>query len=210
MPANEHEGELVAMAIAGDRPALERLLLDYCDRLARHIQQKLPASVRGVLGVEDVLQETFSQVFRDIGRFEPRSAESFFAWLRTVADHRLQDCLKELRRKKRGGDWAQIRKASEPEMSSVIDLVDMLSAREGTASRRIAGREAIQAVQVAIAGLTDDYRTAIRLRYLEGKSLAETAELMARTPAAVRGLLDRAKEKMREALGRASLYLSTR
>jgi RNA polymerase sigma-70 factor (ECF subfamily) len=99
---------------------------------------------------------------------------------------------------------------TDPEASSVADLVEMLSAGDCTASQLVAGREAVRAVQVAMAGLSDDYRQAIRLRYLEGKSLAETAELMDRTPGAVRGLLDRAKDKMREALGRASLYLSTK
>ena len=208
MSANQHDERLVAQAISGDRPALERLLLDHCDRLSRHIEWKLPVSVRGVLGVEDVLQETFSQVFRDIGRFEPRSSESFFAWLRTIADHRLQDCLKALKRKKRGGDRKRIQKVIDPEASSVADLVEMLSAGGPTASQSVAGHEAVRAVQVAIAGLSDDYQQAIRLRYLKGKSLAETAKVMDRTPDAVRGLLDRAKNRLREALGRASLYLS--
>jgi RNA polymerase sigma-70 factor, ECF subfamily len=210
MSANQNDMELVSQAISGDRPALERLLLDRCDRLSRHIERKLPVSVRGMLGVEDVLQETFAQVFRDIGRFEPRSSDSFSAWVRTIADHRLQDCLRELKRKKRGGDRRRIQKATDPEASSVADLVEVLFADGRTASQSVAGHEAVRAVQVAIAGLSDDYRQAIRLRYLEGKSLAETAEVMDRTPGAVRGLLDRAKGKMREALGRASLYFSTK
>ena len=86
----------------------------------------------------------------------------------------------------------------------------MLSDGRRTPGRSIARREAVRAVQVVIAGLPDDYQQAIRLRYFEGKSLAETAAAMDRSPGAVRGLIDRAKEKMRAALGRASLYLSTK
>ncbi len=95
-----------------------------------------------------------------------------------------------------------------PQTGAVPGLDEMLSARDRTPSQSIARREAVGAVQVAIAGLPDDYQQAIRLRYFEGKSLAETAAGMDRTPGAVRGLLDRAKEKMLAALGRASLYLS--
>ena len=208
MSGDELERALIAKAVSGDRPALERLLLDHCDRLSRHIDRKLPRSVRSVLGVEDVLQETFAQAFRDVGGFEPRSSQSFFAWLRTVAEHRLQDALKALGRKKRGGDCRRIGKPPDGRASSVADLVEMLSDRGRTASRSIARREAVGAIQVAIAGLPEDYQQAIRLRYIEGKSLAETAAAMDRTPGAVRGLLDRAKAKMVAALGRASLYLS--
>ena len=104
MSADEIDRELITKAISGDRPALERLLLDHCDRLSRHVDRKLPPSVRSVLGVEDVLQETFAQAFRDVRDFAPRSSECFFAWLRTIAEHRLQDALRALKRKKRGGD----------------------------------------------------------------------------------------------------------
>jgi RNA polymerase sigma-70 factor (ECF subfamily) len=90
----------------------------------------------------------------------------------------------------------------------VVELVDLLSAREHSPSRSIARREAVRAVQVALAGLPEDYQRALRLRYFEGKSLEETARIMMRTTGAVRGLLDRAKEKLLAALGRASLYLS--
>jgi len=208
MSGDELEHALITKAISGDRPALERLLLDHCDRLVRHVDRKLPRSVRSVLGVEDVLQETFAQAFRDIRGFKPRSSESFFAWLRTIAEHRLQDAVRALTRKKRGGDHHRIGKTPDPQAGSVADLVEMLSARGRTPCQSIARREAVGAVQVAMAGLPDDYQQAIRLRYFEGKSLAETAAAMDRTPGAVRGLLDRAKEKMLAALGRASLYLS--
>jgi DNA-directed RNA polymerase specialized sigma24 family protein len=45
-------------------------------------------------------------------------------------------------------------------------------------------------------------------RYVEGKSLAETATAMRRSPAAVRGLVDRAKQSLRKALGRSSRWFA--
>ena len=210
MSGDELDRELITKAVSGDRPALERLLLDHCERLSRHVGRKMPPSVRSVLGVEDVLQETFAQAFRDVRDFEPRSSECFFAWLRIIAEHRLQDAVRALKRKKRGGDLRRVHKATDPRASSVADLAEMLSAGGRTPARSIARREAVRAVQLVIAGLPDDYQQAIRLRYFEGKSLTETAAAMDPSPGAVRGLIDRAKEKMRAALGRASLYLSTK
>ena len=87
-------------------------------------------------------------------------------------------------------------------------MIDVVTGNEHTPSKSLARREAIQAIQIALAGLNEEYRRAVQLRYFEGRSLEETANLMGRTTGAVRGLLDRAKKKMREAMGRASLYLS--
>jgi RNA polymerase sigma-70 factor (ECF subfamily) len=208
MSADEGDQELIRRAISGDRPALERLLLDHYDPLLRHIDRKLPAAMQSVLEPEDILQETFAQAFRDVGRFEPRSSESFHAWLRSIAEHRLQDAVRALKRKKRGGDRRRVGNAPDPNTSSMAELVEMLSARDRSPSRSFVRREAVRAVQVAIAGLPEDYQEAIRLHYFEGKSLEETAAMMDRTTGAIRGLLDRSKDKLLDALGRASQYLS--
>jgi RNA polymerase sigma-70 factor (ECF subfamily) len=70
----------------------------------------------------------------------------------------------------------------------------------------VAGHEAVKAVRDAIRDLPEDYRQAVELRLLEGRSLEETAEAMNRSARAVQGLVDRAKRKMRAALVRLSLY----
>ena len=56
--------------------------------------------------------------------------------------------------------------------------------------------------------MSDDYRRAIQLRYVEGRELSEVAELMERTPDAVRSLLYRAQQKLKEGMGRSSAWLS--
>lgn len=208
MSGVESEREWVAKAIAGDHVSLEQLLLKYYPELSGRLKAKLPGDLRSAISVDDVLQETFIHAFRDIGRFQPEADHSFAAWLRAVADHRLQDAIKTERRKKRGGWHHRVEKADDPDASSLIDFVEMLSAGSSTPSRYLARREAIQAVQVAIAGLPEDYRQAVQLHFLDGKSLEEVAVALDRTPGAVRGLLDRAKKKMRAALDRSSLYLS--
>jgi RNA polymerase sigma-70 factor, ECF subfamily len=202
------EHQLIVKAASGDHVALERLLLANYDRLARSIGAKLPASVQQVVDVDDILQQTFFQVFRDIHNFEARSGPSFFSWVKTIAENRLLDTIKGLKRKKRGGDHHRAREVKDGQSSSIKDLVDMLSGHGHSPSRSFARHEALQAVQIGLASLPDDQREAIRLRFISGKSLEEVAAIMGCTKAAVRGLIYRGKQELHDAMGRSSRWLS--
>ena len=203
------EAELALAAQNGDREAMGQLLLGQYDELVQYLTPRLPEPVTRHLSVDDVVQQAFARAFTEIQRFEYRGKGSFGAWLRSIADHRLQDGIKLLRRKKRGGDRVQI-EAPLRTADSIADLMAMLPGNDPTASRVLRHREAQQAMRVAIAELPDDYRDVIQWRYLEGRSIKETAELMGRSEASVRSLAERAKKKLREALGRLSAYLSNR
>ena len=83
----------------------------------------------------------------------------------------------------------------------MANVVEFLSSG-GTSPSSQAGRnEAAQAIQIAIQALPPDYRDVIRLRHLEGKSIQEISALMQRSPGAIRGLLDRAKQELRTVIG---------
>ena len=89
-------------------------------------------------------------------------------------------------------------------------LVDLVVVSVNSPSGQVARREAQRVVLVALTQLKEDYRLAISLRYLEGRSVAEVAETMQRTERSVHMLCNRALKKLREALGRSSQYLSRR
>jgi RNA polymerase sigma-70 factor (ECF subfamily) len=174
------------------------------------LQPLIPVSLQSVLSVEDILQETFSQAFQDIRTFKPSTGKSFGTWLKAIAENRLLDAIKALKRKKRGGGHQRVRPPAHPEEDSVAGLAELLSAGRSTPSQAFARDEAVRALQVAMAGLPEDYREAMRLRFLEGQSVEGVAAAMHRSPGAVRGLIDRAKRVMRETMGRASRYFSSR
>ena len=113
--------DLIVRATGGDRFALEQLLLMHYARLARRIEPKLTGPLARVLGVEDVLQETFIRAMRDIERCAARSVRSFVAWTNALADHQLQDMVRGLRRQKRGGGWRQLDAAPCDQDDSAVD-----------------------------------------------------------------------------------------
>jgi RNA polymerase sigma-70 factor (ECF subfamily) len=205
MASHASESELVEKAIAGDRVAIQQLLMSHTPALTRFAASRLPKSVRDVVDPEDIVQQTFAQAFRSISEYRQQEGASFLSWLTAIAENKIMDTVKGLQREKRGGNRQRVRHVAT-ESRSVADLVNLLSAGSHTPSRSVAGHEAVSAIQNAINDLPEEYRKAVQLRLLECKSLEETAQLMNRGPRAVQGLIDRAKKKMRAVLGRLSMY----
>jgi len=201
---------LIGRASQGDSVALEELLLLHYTRLSRHIAPQLAGRLGKFLAVEDLVQDTFIQAIRDIRTCQARTERSFAAWLNAIADHCLQDVVRKLNRKKRGGDRLAVRGRGGDPRSSVAGLVELLSNGGDTPSQSAARNEAVEAVQVRIAQLPENQREAVRLHHLGGRSIEETAAAMRRTPGAVRGLLQRARRSLRDALERSTLWLGSR
>jgi RNA polymerase sigma-70 factor, ECF subfamily len=203
------ERELIDRAVAGEVEAIERLLLVHFSSLERHIAAQIPATARRHLSADDVLQDALAQAFRDFKNYDPE-AGALRKWLKGVADHRLADALKRLRRKKRGGDLHQITPHDAGKMSTVAEFIELMAVECDYPSRIVAGGEAAQAVQVALATLPADQRDVIHSRFFDGQSVESIARRTDRTEGAVRGLLHRAKKRMRQTMGRSSRWFSRR
>jgi RNA polymerase sigma-70 factor, ECF subfamily len=203
------EKDLVAAAIDGDAVALERLLFANFSELERYVGPKIPDDVRQLVGTEDVLQEVLTQAFRDIRQFEHRTEGGFLAWLKTIADHRVTDALKRVRRKKRGGNRHRVTAADVVNTSTMATLFDLICADSHLPDKSAARREAECALQVALAGLPEDQRDAIHANFLQGKDVEQIAIDMGRTPDAIRGLIHRGKKNLADAMGRSSRWLSS-
>jgi RNA polymerase sigma-70 factor (ECF subfamily) len=210
MPERTTEKILLDAAVTGDTAAAEKLLMTHFVALERYLEPRIPPEARRQLGVEDVLQEVLVQAFRDIKQFQHREDASFFAWLKTIADHRLADALKAVGRKKRGGDRNRISARDFAKTSTIgmlIDIVDYNSNLPDDSARR---HEAQAAIQIALATLPEDQRDVLRARYIDGHEVDQIAERLGRTQGAVRGLLKRGKEKLAKAMGRSSAWLSSK
>lgn len=207
MASDEPGLSLIQRAVGGDTAALEELLLDHYDRLAGRIGHKMPRRLRPVVSVEDILQQTFAEVFRRIGTFEPKGSGAFSHWLAEIADHRLADAMKAEQAAKRGGRH-HLRRAAGTDSDSMDRLVEMVAGPEETPSQSVARKEAVAAVQVGLASLPDEYRRPVEMRYLEGLSVAQVAEALNVKPRTVRGLCYRALKELRAVLGRSTQFFS--
>ena len=201
------DDQLLQQAIAGEVVALEQLLWSHYDQLQRRIQRKIPAGMRGTLTAEDILQTTFVDAWKNIGSFSPDGENAFYRWLPTIAERKLTDRIRAQGAAKRGGQKA-VAGAKQAAASSMVNLVDLVAGDWRSPSGSVAYREAERILAVALGNLKDDYRTAISMRYLQGKPIADIAKKLNRTERAVQMICNRSLKKLREALGRSSLYLS--
>lgn len=206
MPQSNAYETLFAEAVGGDRQATERLLLQCAAHLRARIALRLPTALQSVVDADDVLQEVYIQAIRDISTCQAGSPEAFTAWLNSITDHRVGEIVRFLNCKKRGGGMQRVGFSGLAPGSSGADGMDRFADSCATPGRIAARHEAVAAVRDAVEQLPPDQREAARLHALEGRSLAETAENVRRSPAAARGLVHRAKQRLRELLESSSRW----
>lgn len=190
----------IPRAVNGDRHAIQQLLLQHYDRLETRVAAQLPQALRSVVHVEDLVQETFVHAIRSMPQCKATNAESFNAWLDAIANNRVRDMIRLLKCQKRGG----IRKATGFSSSTFLDK--LCRSDSSTPGRNAARHEVIERVKSAIADLPSDQRLALQVRYLQGEGLDETARIIERSPNAIRGLIHRAKKRLREVMQSSSRW----
>ena len=202
------ENELFQSVISGDDKKFELWLLQIYDQLYAFVDQKLPSWLRETVDADDIVQEAHISGFRKLKQFNGQTEQELVAWMRAIAENKLRDAIRTTTRQKRGGGNRKVRIQNDAKSSSIQELVVLLSDGGLSPSGRFAAKEAQRAITVGIATLPDDQRTAINLRYIEGKSIQETAHLMQKSPDAVKGLLHRGKLQLRDSLDRSSRWFS--
>jgi RNA polymerase sigma-70 factor (ECF subfamily) len=147
---------------------------------------------------EDVLQETFLSAFKAIPRFEGKSQLS--TWLYRIAHNA---ALMKLR--KRQVDTVSLDEPVENE-TGVPEPREFADWSENP-EEMLMDAEMRQAMQMAIASLSETLRSVFVLRDVNGLSTAQTAEVLELSEEAVKSRLLRARLALREKL---SAYMSGR
>ena len=159
------------------------------------------------MSADDILQETWIAAFRHVGSFRANRPDAFDRWITVIAERKLIDACKGARRLKRGST----QRAAQPkphQTTSWMDLFSYVASQERTPSRVMSAKEAQCAVQVALSSLPEDRRRAVWMRHIEGRSVAETAEAMKKTPAAVTSLVFNGLRQLGRQLGQAAKFFS--
>ena len=197
--------ELLGRAMAGDQAALCELLRVFGPRLRRSLEGGIPERWQAVLAADDILQQTYTDVFLAIESFRPSGEDAFPAWLKRLAHNNLRDALRILEAEKRGGRPAP----GLTEEQSCERLIDRLAADSGsTPSRTAAREERAHILQAALERLPEDYRRVIRQYDLRDLPIDEVAAELGRSPGAVYLLRNRAHACLARLLGSPNRFFS--
>ncbi len=176
------DAELVERVVAGDGEAFRQLV----ERYQRPVYGLLLRMVRAPALAEDLAQETLIKAYRAIATFD--RSRKFSSWLFKIAHNTAIDHLRKNR------------PPSVPLESTEGARLDPLARLAAPESRspeaRARGRDLAEALQEALSALRPDYREAILLRFQQGLTYDEIADILDLPLGTVKTHLHRARKQM--------------
>lgn len=166
-------------AMRGDADATRRMVELYQARVFALVSRML--SGRGRATIEDIAQDTFLAVFRQLAQFDLRGTAKLSTWILTIAARRAIDEL----RKQRPVLLA------EPERDRAGDA---------RADDRAQRRELALVIEAALRDLSPELRAAFLLREYHGLDYAEIARALQIDLGTVKSRLSRARSGLRQRL----------
>jgi len=181
------DSDLVYDAQCGDSFAFVEL----CRRHSGRLLWRLHRITRNRQDAEDALQDTLLSAYRNLNRFENRSA--FSSWLTAIA---INYGLMTLRRRR------PVLAVSLDEAVDFSPSVDLPGGRHGSVNpeRQYEGRERQLLVDRAIRCLPRDLRVVMELRVVHDRSIEEIAQNLDISHSAVKSRLGRGRARMRNSL----------
>ena len=180
--AKDTDKELVRRVKKGDRDAFDLLFSRYQHKILNLVSRYL----RDPQDVEDVAQEAFIKAFRALPRFRGESA--FYTWLYRIAINTAKNHLVARSRRPPGTDV-------DVDDAEYFDGNDAL--RESESPEAALARDQLSSeIDLAIAELPDDLRSAVTLREFDGLTYEQIAEIMDCPVGTVRSRIFRARESI--------------
>lgn len=177
-----------------DAMALERHR-SYLHLLARsHLGPRYQAK----FDASDLVQQTLLDAHRKQDQFRGTTDAEWLAWLRQILANNLADAVRGLERAKRDATRDVPLVAQVDDSFSRAD--GWLAAVQSSPSQKVQRSEELVILAGALSELPEPQREAIVLHHLQGQSLAEVAQELDRTPAAVAGLLHRGLKRLRQVM----------
>lgn len=188
-PAGEVlDTDLVTRAQQGDARAFDALVTKYRGR----IYSMTYNLVHNDSDAWDLSQEAFIKAWRALPSFKLDS--SFYTWLYRIAHNCAYDFLRK-RKVQSAGEFDDNRVDHQPDPTA--EAVPHAFARPDKA---MANAELGVRIRKAVAQLSDDHRTAILLREIEGLQYDEIAQVMKTSIGTVMSRLFYARKKLQELL----------
>lgn len=158
-------------------------------------RMQLDARPRLKIDASDIVQHTLLEAHAKRHQFQG-DMEAFAAWLRKALANNIRDSLRRARRQRRDVTREQSLEAAIDQSSERV--AGCLAADQTSLTGRVIRNENLLRLSHAILALPVPQRDAVVLHHLQGWRLAEVAERLNRTEAAVAGLLHRGLRRLRE------------
>ena len=167
--------ESIAKARVGDLDAFGRIL----DHYHKFLMAVIMPIIRDPVAAEDVLQETFIQVYRSLPQYRDGS---FKSWLARIATNKALDWKRAERR--------------HPEETLLNGIEDSFEG-DRTTEEEAVQREMSARLYSICNNLSEDYRRVFAAYYLDGKSYKELALMEGISIKTVESRLYRARKMIR-------------
>lgn len=143
---------------------------------------------------EDLSQEVFLRIYRAKQGYEPTAKLS--TWIFQIANNLASNSRRSKGRKKE----VQFKATSSDSQPLQMGENNVVEKSGLMPTRQLDNAELMERVQVAMLELNERQRMAVLLHRFEGMSYADIGEAMELSPQAVKSLLSRARENLRELL----------
>jgi RNA polymerase sigma-70 factor (ECF subfamily) len=167
---------------------------DYLRLLARaHLDPRLQAKV----DPSDVVQQTLLEACAGLHHLRGRSREQVACWLRQILVRNLANLVRDY-----GRECRDVAREHPLDGNAEQRLDAWLAAEQSSPSQQVQRHEQALLLAAALTELPEAQREVVALRHLHGWSLAQIAQQVGRSAAAVAGLLHRGLEQLRQRLHR--------
>jgi RNA polymerase sigma-70 factor (ECF subfamily) len=195
-PPQPDTEELLRQAEDGDPGARERLLARHRDRLRRMIAWRLDRRLAARVDPSDAVQEVLLEASRKMDRYLTERPLPFFPWLRSLAGEHLATLhRRHVRARGRSVLREEVSVLHLPDDSAAELAARLVTSSTGPTQRAIR-KELRERVQQALGQLPERDREVLVLRNLEQLSVADTAEVLQISTAAVKMRHMRALERL--------------
>ena len=189
---NARDVALMRRSATGDEAAFATLVQLHQTRVVGTVARMLGPDAAA--DAEDVAQQVFVRVWKSAGRYEPTA--KFTTWLFTITRNLV---FNELRRRKARPTFS-LDHAADPTGESAARPRETADPTAPAPDERLRVEEAQRAIDDAIARLPETQRLALVLRRYEDLPYEEIARVLDLTIPAVKSLLFRARNDLRERL----------
>lgn len=175
------DAQLVEQSTRGDREAFRALVDRYQGKLFRLVS----GLVKSKEDTEDIVQESFVKAYLSLGSF--RKESTFYTWIYRIAHNMAIDYKRKIARR---GNAIEL---SEVERSLPVD-------ERASPLEAVVRQEQGDGMQRALAKLSEEHKTVIILREVDGLSYEEIAKVLGISKGTVMSRLHYARKQLQELL----------